>query len=112
MKTNLFEALTLKENAEVKDYFVICTMYDDVIAYGSISAFDADEAMCDFFDETEIAYSGEYDDEYGEFDWDNLTRYVWELDGTETLPKTDAEAEAWLRANSDSAALEEGFKNE
>lgn len=75
-------------------YFVICTMYDDIVAYDPINSFSADDAMCDFFDDTDIAYSGEYEDDYGEFDWDNLTRYVWEVSDDEILPQTDSEAQA------------------
>ena len=93
--------LDLDEKSQVKDYFVICTMYGDIVAYGAISSLNADDAMSDFFDNTNIAYDGEYEDEDGEFDWDGLTRYVWELDGTETLPQTDDEAKAFLDSQID-----------
>ena len=85
----------LHEAAEqTKKYFVVCTMYNDIVAYGPIKSFDAEDAMCDFFDSTDIAYNGEYEDAYGEFDWDGLTRYVWEVSENEVLPKTDREAKA------------------
>lgn len=49
-------------------------------------------AMTDYFDGTGIAYSDDWDDDM----WDNLTRYVYEIDEdvykTEKgLPKTDSE---------------------
>lgn len=88
-------------------YFVICTMYDEIIDYGEIYADDADEAMCNFLDDSNIVYSGDYDDEDGDFDWDNLTRYVWEVSDNEILPKTDSEAQAWLDNNVDDDTLVE-----
>ena len=98
----------LPEAAEqTKKYFVVCTMYDDIVAYGPIKSLDAEDAMCDFFDSTDIAYSGEYEDAYGEFDWDGLTRYVWEVSETEVLPETDSEAQAWIDNKVDESTLVE-----
>ena len=98
----------LHEAAEqTKKYFVICTMYNDIVAYGPIKSFDAEDAMCDFFDGTDIAYNGEYEDAYGEFDWDGLTRYVWEVSENEVLPKTDREAKAWIDNKVDESTLVE-----
>ena len=89
-------------------YFVICTMYGEIVDYGEIDAYSADDAMCDFLDGSDIVYSGDYDDEDGEFDWDNLTRYVWEVSDNEILPKTDSEAQAWLDKNVNEDTLVEG----
>lgn len=98
----------LHEAAEqTKKYFVVCTMYNDIVAYGPIKSFDAEDAMCDFFDSTDIAYNSEYEDAYGEFDWDGLTRYVWEVSENEILPKTDREAKAWIDNKVDESTLAE-----
>ena len=97
----LEDYVELDEKSQVKKYFVICTMYDEIVAYGPINSLTADDAMCDFFDNTNIAYSGEYEDADGEFDWDGLTRYVWQVEDDLVLPQTDEEAQNWLETEVD-----------
>lgn len=89
----------------VEKFYVICTIDGAVVAHGVQEVDTAtltdwedaeDRAMTDFFDATEIAYSGEYDDDDGEFDWDRLERYVFQADDESTLPKTNREAQKFL----------------
>jgi hypothetical protein len=91
--------------ANIKHYYVICTIDDEIVSHG-VQKVDIDtlyrsetgeeRAMTDYFDATEIAYNGEYDDDDGEFDWDRLTRYVGEIDPSEISvyeKYTDADAQ-------------------
>lgn len=100
------KSVKMHEAASNKKYFyVVCTMYDEIVAHGiqivdpaKLSAYETAEefAMTEFFDGTGIAYSGEYEDDDGEFDWDNLTRYVGEIpagDVSKYEHLSDAEAE-------------------
>lgn len=92
---NIVEAVadnTDNSTADKKHFYVVCLIDDKIVAHGiqtvDLSALSKHEtpeefAMTEFFDGTEIAYNGEYDDENGEFDWDRLTRYVGELSETE-----------------------------
>ena len=87
-------------------YYVVCLLEEffsgpRVLASGTIkvdittlteSETPEERAMTDYFDSTEIAYSDDWDDDM----WDNLYRYVYEIDentyNTEAgLPKTDAD---------------------
>ena len=107
---------SVSEKNKTRYFYVICKMYGKIVAHGDIevdltklSAHEtaSERAMTDYFDGTEIAYSGEYDDENGEFDWDALERFVIEIDKNEALPKTDEEAEKFLQDAE--IALEESF---
>lgn len=95
-----------KAKAGYKYYYVVCMREEafgstEVLAAGTIkvdlsklagSETPEERAMTDYFDSTEIAYSDDWDDDM----WDDLTRYVYEIDAntykTEIgLPKTDSE---------------------
>ncbi len=83
-----YKTVLIEDASDAKFYYVICKMYDKIVAHGiqrvnlaSLAGLETAEerAITDFFDGTNIAYNGEYDDEDGEFDWDGLTRYSGEI---------------------------------